>query len=775
MSSFGNRAWEPLTPEELQRLLPQCEITGLLGRGGMGAVYKGRQTKLDRDVAIKVLPKTCIGGEDDQRHFAERFLREAQAMAKLDHPAILSVYDFGETLEGHLYFVMEFIDGMDIQQYLRHHGGTLPEEHALAITAHVLDALAYAHSHGIIHRDIKPANVLLNREGRVKIADFGLAKRFGEGPDAADPGLTMSNVAVGTRDFIAPEALEAGDPVDHRADLYAVGVMLYQMLTGKLPRGNFELPRQIRPEIDPRLEKLVLKAMEADPDRRYASASAVRADLDAIMSEPLERAEAEMSSSRVPRAVPEMGTTSFRMVKRARRPPPRWGRRAGGQRFSTATIVFGIGLAAMLVIGMGLGWYWRFGGKGQEGIEVSDAKAKTSEGALVSQPAKSPATAAKVKPEWQIEAHPAEPVPSKPKPEPEPEPASRPKDSATEPELVMAKPPPEPGMKLEASATDSKLPPEPAPENPLETIPGFRQRMETWWTIGSEKIEALAANYTRGIDSRLGRAADAADLPLAKAWNEEKQRVEALRKAFAESSVAGAISSAGSVTFPELPELPEGSPAEVVALRGTWVTEQGKIRAGLIGKLQQSLDVLEAELTKAQDFQNAETVLAFRESLPGQEGSATAFGASPPPSKKSSTELVRAPKGLPAAKGIGTLRSGLTVESTKRWTTTGVKLIQGDLISVNQRGGRWTAAEPLGYCTINGYSNVPQRSQSYALKGNAPVGCLLGRINSGEPFALLDGKRVEAPETGSLSVCINNTTLNDNNGNVTIDIVKINP
>ncbi|MCP5549719.1 MAG: serine/threonine protein kinase [Akkermansiaceae bacterium] len=163
-------------------MLPQYEIIGIIGRGGMGAVYRGRQAKLDRDVAIKVLPENFTCGEDEL-NFAARFLQEARAMAKLNHPAIISVYDFGETEEGQLYFVMEFVDGMDIHQYLHHHGGQLPQDQALAIVAHVLDALDYAHGNGIVHRDIKPANVLLNQEGRVKIADFGLAKKFGENKD----------------------------------------------------------------------------------------------------------------------------------------------------------------------------------------------------------------------------------------------------------------------------------------------------------------------------------------------------------------------------------------------------------------------------------------------------------------------------------------------------------------------------------------------------------------------------------------------------------------
>ncbi|NLT70851.1 MAG: serine/threonine protein kinase, partial [Verrucomicrobiaceae bacterium] len=163
--SSSTSDWVPPSPEELQAMLPQYEISEIIGRGGMGAVYQGRQAKLNRPVAIKLLPETFAKGEDEL-NFAKRFEQEAQAMAHLDHPAILSVYDYGETDKGQLYFVMEFADGMDVHQYLHHHGGKLTQESALTITAHVLDALDYAHRHGIAHRDIKPANILLTQEGR---------------------------------------------------------------------------------------------------------------------------------------------------------------------------------------------------------------------------------------------------------------------------------------------------------------------------------------------------------------------------------------------------------------------------------------------------------------------------------------------------------------------------------------------------------------------------------------------------------------------------------
>ncbi len=343
--STSSSNWEPPSPEQLQRMLPQYEITDILGRGGMGAVYKGRQTNLDREVAIKVLPETFSKG-DDELNFAARFKQEARAMAKLDHPAILSVYDFGETAEGQLYFIMEFIDGMDIHQYLKHHGGKLPQEQALSITAHVLDALDYAHSQGIVHRDIKPANILLNRDGRVKIADFGLAKKLEAAGGDSAPALTMTNVAVGTPDFVAPEALDSDQKPDHRADLYAVGVMLYQMLTGKLPRGQFKSPSELDPTIDPRLDEIVSKAMQPHPDDRYSSASVVRADLDVIFSQPFAKVEAGEESAVVAAVVPV--TTSVKG-----KPPAKAGRYTPATPERSKLPVFlGIGAACAMLAGL---------------------------------------------------------------------------------------------------------------------------------------------------------------------------------------------------------------------------------------------------------------------------------------------------------------------------------------------------------------------------------------------------------------------------------------
>jgi tRNA A-37 threonylcarbamoyl transferase component Bud32 len=266
--------WVPPTPEELQCDFAQYQIRGILGRGGMGAVYKGWQRNLDRFVAIKILPPSLDDGISD---FTERFKREAKAMAQLKHPGIIAVYDAGETPGGLFYFIMECVEGTDVQQLIAERGRFDPGE-ALRITAAVCDALACAHRHGVVHRDIKPSNIMLDAGGNVKVADFGLAKSTAPGNTA----LTHTNVAMGTPYFMAPEALKGTAHADHRVDLYAVGVMLYQMLTGRLPRGKYDTPSLIFPELDKRLDRIVDRALQPDPAARYSCAAEFCAAIDPV-------------------------------------------------------------------------------------------------------------------------------------------------------------------------------------------------------------------------------------------------------------------------------------------------------------------------------------------------------------------------------------------------------------------------------------------------------------------------------------------------------------
>ena len=314
----GNWRWEPPTPDELQRILPQYAIDKLIGRGGMGAVYRGVQLSLERPVAIKVLPPAV---EQQDAAFAERFRNEAKVMGRMNHPAIVSVYDFGRTEEGQLYFVMEYVDGTDVQQMIATHG-KLPPEHALAVTAHLCDALGYAHKQGVVHRDIKPSNVLIDSDGRVKVADFGLAKLTGN--VAQTRGLTQTGLAMGTPDYVAPESLTLGMEVDGRADLYAVGVMLYQMLTGDIPRGMFKMPSQKFSSIDPRFDRIVRRALEHDREERYQSSGEIRHDLDIILTTPLAET-GKQSSAALPKQlaaqVPGRTVVPKQGPRRANPPP----------------------------------------------------------------------------------------------------------------------------------------------------------------------------------------------------------------------------------------------------------------------------------------------------------------------------------------------------------------------------------------------------------------------------------------------------------------------
>jgi serine/threonine protein kinase len=265
MTGVSQGRWQPPSDAEVARLFPQYEILGLVGRGGMGAVYKARQRELDRIVAIKLLPLEVSVDRD----FAERFRREARAMAKLSHPHIITVFNFGNTGEGHLFFVMEFVEGANLQDIIRKAG--MEPAQALALVAQVCTALAYAHEKGIVHRDIKPANVMVDLAGQAKVADFGLARLNGI---AEEPGYTVTGAVLGTPDYMAPEQ-KHGTKVDHRADIYSVGVMLYEMLCRETPQGAFQPPSQ-RIGCDTRIDAIVLKAMHQAPDRRYQSTQEMR-------------------------------------------------------------------------------------------------------------------------------------------------------------------------------------------------------------------------------------------------------------------------------------------------------------------------------------------------------------------------------------------------------------------------------------------------------------------------------------------------------------------
>jgi serine/threonine protein kinase len=294
-------AQPPLPPEQIAPHFPQLEILECLGRGGMGVVYKARQKTLNRLVALKLLAPERVR----DAKFAERFTREAQALAALNHPNIVTIYDFGQA-GGFYFLLMEFVDGVNLRQLLRTRKFT-PEE-ALAIVPPLCDALQFAHDRGIVHRDIKPENLLLDKAGRVKVADFGIARMLGTvngngntSEPTAPENATQS--AVGTPEYSAPEQKTDPQRVDSRADIYSLGVVFYEMLTGELPGKRIEPPsRKVR--IDVRLDEVVLRALEQKPELRYQQVSEVKTMVETIATTPRASGESAPGPDRLPKASP---------------------------------------------------------------------------------------------------------------------------------------------------------------------------------------------------------------------------------------------------------------------------------------------------------------------------------------------------------------------------------------------------------------------------------------------------------------------------------------
>ena len=290
-----------MTTEPGRMLGDRYQIGEVIGRGGMAEVHEGRDLRLGRRVAVKILRPDLARDPS----FQARFRREAQSAAALNHPNIVAVYDTGEdTLMGEgetavivPYIVMEYVDGMTLRQLLASGRRLLPER-ALEISAGVLSALDYAHRHGIVHRDIKPANVMLTRTGDVKVMDFGIARAMNDTNTAT---MTAAQSVMGTAQYLSPEQAR-GEVVDARSDLYSASVLLYELLTGKPPfTGDSPVsiayqhvsemptpPSQVDPGVTPEIDAVVLRALAKSPDDRYQTAAEFRADVErAIAGSPV--------------------------------------------------------------------------------------------------------------------------------------------------------------------------------------------------------------------------------------------------------------------------------------------------------------------------------------------------------------------------------------------------------------------------------------------------------------------------------------------------------
>jgi tRNA A-37 threonylcarbamoyl transferase component Bud32 len=273
----GGRRTPPPRIDEIAPHFPDLEILELLGAGGMGAVYKARQPQLDRFVALKILSHDLAGDPA----FVERFNREARVLGRLSHPNIVGIHDFG-TAGPYCYLTMEYVDGVNLRQAMQ--AGRFTPTEALAMVQHLCSALKFAHEEGILHRDIKPENILIDSKGRVKIADFGIAKLVGE-DRRHDVTLTLQGSVLGSPHYMAPEQIETPGDVDQRADIYSLGVVLYEMLTGGLPIGRFALPSE-KASMDARIDHIVMRTLEKERQARFQTAEEVRTEVEAVAKNP---------------------------------------------------------------------------------------------------------------------------------------------------------------------------------------------------------------------------------------------------------------------------------------------------------------------------------------------------------------------------------------------------------------------------------------------------------------------------------------------------------
>jgi eukaryotic-like serine/threonine-protein kinase len=378
-------------PQSGDLIADRYELEELVGTGGMSSVFRAHDTQLERRVAIKILHAHYA----DDPEYLERFRREARAVARLSHPNIVTVIDRGDD-DGRQYIVFEHVEGENLKELVLR-AGRLPVRRALELALAVADGLAFAHDHGLVHRDVKPQNVLLSREGEVKVTDFGIARSL-----HVEHGVTQTGTVLGTGEYLAPEQA-SGKSVSPATDVYSLGVVLWELLAGDVPfvGENFvavalrhvnEPPpslRERRPDVSPRLEAAVERALAKDPARRFPSMAAFAEELRACL------AEAEGETPAPADDIAHTLVTAPRPIRPPARVRPRHPRRSRRRPLTYALLVLmaaGAAFAAVVLLGGG-SHHGRPGGGGTgaairlHGVTTYDPRGDGTEQALGQQTA----------------------------------------------------------------------------------------------------------------------------------------------------------------------------------------------------------------------------------------------------------------------------------------------------------------------------------------------------------------------------------------------------
>ena len=348
-------------PQPGDLIADRYELEELVGTGGMSSVFRAHDLQLEREVAIKILHEHYA--QDPE--YLERFRREARAVARLSHPNIVTVIDRGDD-EGRQFIVFEHVEGENLKELVLR-SGRLPVQQALELALHIADGLSFAHEHGLVHRDVKPQNVLLSSEGEVKVTDFGIARSL-----HVEQGVTQTGTVLGTGEYLAPEQA-SGKPVSPATDVYSLGVVLWELLAGDVPfvGENFvavalrhvnEPPphlRERRPDVSPRLDAAVQRALAKDPAQRFPSMAAFANELRICLAEP-EGAPAPASEDLAHTLVTRPAAPASAPARRQRRPRSR-----RGPLFYAllALLVTGAAFAAVVLLG-GAGHHGVLGGGG---------------------------------------------------------------------------------------------------------------------------------------------------------------------------------------------------------------------------------------------------------------------------------------------------------------------------------------------------------------------------------------------------------------------------